>query len=90
MKGGKALYSRTFGIESDGVYSEPERRYEEPAPLPDTAAMAQPKKGLDIKGRLKNIDTEDLLLLAIGALLLLDGTPDNDMLILLIAFLLFF
>jgi hypothetical protein len=39
---------------------------------------------------LKNIQIDDLILIGIGILLLLDSDPSNDMLIILIAMMLFF
>ncbi len=88
------MYSRSFGggIESDGTLHEMESRYgadrsAEAAPLPQPPAQ---RKGGGIKRLLSGLDTGDLLLLAIGALVLLDGEPDNDVLVALIAFLLLF
>lgn len=98
------MYSRAFGnsIESDGVLHEMERRYEENAAA-EVPAMAhgreehpirererERERGFDLKRMFKNINIEDLLLIAIGILLLLDGEPDNDILIIAIVFLLFF
>lgn len=94
------MYSRAFGngIESDGVLHEMERRYEESSAEEASALQGRhdcpPEKerprGFDLRRILKRISTEDLLLIAIGVLLLLDGEPDNDVLIIAIAFLLFF
>ena len=92
------MYSRGFGnnIESDGILREVERRYEEnaaqdiPAMTPCPKEPPAKERGIDLKRMFKNINIEDLLLLAIGVLLLLDGEPDNDILLIAIVFLLFF
>lgn len=94
------MYSRAFGngIESDGVLHEMERRYEESAAAEapvmarghDEHPVREHERGFDLKRIFKNISIEDLLLIAIGILLLLDGEPDNDILIIAIVFLLFF
>lgn len=92
------MYSRAFGngIESDGILREVERRYDESG-AGDMPVMSQHRdeppakeRGIDLKRIFKNISIEDLLLLAIGVLLLLDGEPDNDILLIAIVFLLFF
>lgn len=91
------MYSRAFGngIESDGILHEVERRYDEGS-AQEVPAMAPHSVEASARGRLdlgrifKNVNIEDLLLLAIGVLLLLDGEPDNDILIIAIVFLLFF
>lgn len=92
------MYSRAFGngIESDGVLNEVERRYEEnnaeSVPTVRRGEDTPPEKrgGFDLKRFFGNISLEDLLLVAIAVLLLLDGEPDNDILVIAIVLLLFF
>lgn len=92
------MYSRGFGngIDSDGVLNEVERRYEEnnaeSVPTVRRCDEAPPEKrgGFDLKRFFGGISLEDLLLVAIGILLLLDGEPDNDILVIAIVLLLFF
>lgn len=98
------MYSRSFGnntIESDGVLHEAERRYDEnnsgSAPVMSGCGGSDAQSpecgcghGHDIRQIFKNISTEDLLLIAIGILLLLDKEQDNDVLLIAIAFLLLF
>ncbi len=75
------MYSRSF----DNVMES----YE-----PERAAESFHKEGESRPAGLSRffsgIKTEDLLLIAIAALLLMDGDPDNDVLLIALAFLLFF
>ena len=93
------MYSREMGgIRSDGqLYSMGhfEEEYREmpsapPQPPPPCAPPAPaPRKGLLDLSFLQEIKLEDLLLLAIGFLLLMgDGDGNNDLLILLVGLLL--
>ncbi len=91
------MYSREMGgIRSDGQLYHAERNreeYREPPPPPppppcETAGPVAKKSFLDLSF-LRDIKLEDLLLLAIGFLLLTgDGDSNNDLLILLIGLLL--
>ena len=98
------MYSRNLGgIKSDGqlleMQEELRRSYaeeHEPEPEPQAALPSPPppkaeggKRLLDL-GFLKNIQIDDLILIGIGILLLLDSDGGNDMLVLLIALMLFF
>lgn len=84
------MYSRAF--DNDMTYFDRERegfRQEaEEAAAQSEAVSAKPAGGM--RGLLKGIKTEDLLLIAIAVLLLLDGDPDNDILLIALAFLFFF
>lgn len=98
------MYSREMGgIRSDGqlygmrpeeLTAETVRRppHEEPSPPPPpppSPPKEKEKKGLLDLSFLHDIKTEDLLLLAIGFLLLTDsGDDNNDLLILLVGLLL--
>lgn len=97
------MYSRGFGNLKQPDYEEqqgyPDRsdyadyaEAEESRP-PAVECGGKPSRrsgGNGIRGLLSGINTEDLLLIAIAALLLLDGDPDNDILILALALILFF
>lgn len=99
------MYSRDFGgIKSEGQlynyereYNESreraEREYERSAEKEPCAEREAPvcerKKGLRLDF-LRDLKLDDLILIAIGILLLLDSDGDNDMLVLLLAFLIFF
>lgn len=89
------MYSRGYdrGIESDGTLMELERSFERHA-LPDEAPAAESALSAnEEKGKRKlfgRIDTEDLLLIAVALLILLDGDPDNDIILIALAVLLFF
>lgn len=93
------MYSRGYerGIESDGVLREMERRYLEeetqtqvPTAPDEHQPPATPAFGKGGKKLFSRFDTEDLLIIAIAVLLLLDGEPDNDIIIIALAFLLLF
>ncbi|MBQ4648170.1 MAG: hypothetical protein IJN86_05095 [Clostridia bacterium] len=88
------MYSRGYenGIDSDGMLREYERSFEEERRSADAqpeeqavAAMGRSKRSL-----FNRIDTEDLLIIAIVILILLDGNPDNDIILIALAALLFF
>ncbi len=83
------MYSRGFGMETDGGFREVERE----APMENVEAASvyrDSKEDQGKKGILGKFDAEDLLLIGIALLLLTDGEGDNDMIaILLIALLLF-
>ena len=68
-----------------------EREYEKEAPEENTQAVREcgKKKGIKLDF-LRDMRLDDLILIAIGVLLLLDSDGDNDMFVLIIAFLLFF
>ncbi len=88
------MYSRGYdrGIESDGMLKEYERSYEENqmAPPPAEEALAHSPHKSGKKKLFGGIDTEDLLILAIALLILMDGEPDNDLILIALAVLLFF
>lgn len=77
-------------------YDKPDRRPEPtpytPAPVvKESCETSSPKRLLDFNfDFLKNIQLDDLILIGIGILLLLDSDASNDMLIVLIAIMLFF
>jgi hypothetical protein len=77
------------GIESDGMLHGIRQEQPEPQEPKATEAMAQTKRGLIGSSFLKNIQTDDLILLGIALLLLLDGEGDGDFLIFIIAALIF-
>ncbi len=99
------MYSRDFGgIKSEGQlynyereYNESreraEREYEGTVEREPCEKIEEPvrekKKGLRLDF-LRDLKLDDLILIAIGILLLLDSDGDNDMLVLLLAFLIFF
>lgn len=80
------MYSRDYGgIRSDGTLYEMEHGFYEPREEPPAPA-AQSEKGL-FGGRLaslRDLKLDDLLLIAIGVLLLLDSDSDPDSAILLV------
>lgn len=95
------MYNRDFGgIRSEGQLYNYEREYNESRARNESEHEKEPvgertemirdrKKGLRLDF-LRDIKLDDLILIAIGLLLLLDSDGDNDMFVLLIAFLLFF
>ena len=99
------MYSRDFGgIKSDGqLYNyereynesreraerEYEREYEREPPEEKIEPIRERKKGLKLDF-LRDLKLDDLILIAIGILLLLDSDGDNDMFVLILAFLIFF
>ena len=96
------MYNRDFGgIKSEGqLYNmEQEYRYSQnyDTPLQEDKAQEagifpsnKSKKGKSALGFLKNLNTDDLILIGIGLLLLLDSEEENDIFVLIIALLLFF
>ena len=95
------MYSRDFGgIKSDGQLYNMEREYnesraqseekhtrrEEQCELPQ---KSEARKGLRLDF-LRDLKADDLILIGIGLLLLLDSDGENDIFLLIIAFLLFF
>lgn len=84
------MYSRSFdNIREPDTYHQEENAYTRNEPAEESAFM-QKHRGGGIGKLFSNIKTEDLLLMAIALLLLMDGDPDNDILIIALAFLLFF
>jgi len=84
------MYSRAF--DNDMTYFDRERegyRQENEENTEQAEAVSASRTG-GMRGLFKGIKTEDLLLIAIAVLLLLDGDPDNDILLIALAFLLFF
>ncbi len=100
------MYSREFGegIRSEGSLRDymrsaapPEQSKEEipeQAPPEPVQAFAHNTGGDSLVGGIKkllrNVEIDDLILIAIGILLLLDSDTDNDTLIILILLMLFF
>lgn len=77
------------GIESEGTYGQMQR---ENRSAPPTDEAAEPTFKHEKKHRtsfLKNIETDDLILLGIALLLLLDGDEGNDIFVFIIAALVF-
>lgn len=95
------MYNRDFGgIRSEGQLYNYEREYnasreqakaeaERTEPEENAAPVCESKKGLRLDF-LRDLRLDDLILIAIGILLLLDSDGDNDMFVLILAFLLFF
>lgn len=99
------MYSRDFGGSiSEGQLYNLEREYKEaqsreafspppPPPLEEQKRSVpeerEPQKGLRTDF-LRNLKLDDLLLIAIGILLLLDSDSENDIFVFLMAFLLMF
>lgn len=90
------MYSRSFdnNREPDGMpygadsYGEPEQSAE--AFRNDRHHGMEKRRTSGLGKLFSGIKTEDLLLIAIALLLLLDGDPDNDVLLIALAFLIFF
>lgn len=97
------MYSRDFGgIKSEGQLYNYEREYNESRNSRDyreeeqtehngqeTPKPCEPSKGFKL-GFLRDLKADDLILIGIGLLLLLDSDGENDIFVLLIAFLLLF
>lgn len=95
------MYSRDFeGIKSEGQlynleqeynrqqhYDTNEETHNEPNCPPPQSERKPQKSGFSF---LRNLETDDLILIGIGILLLLDSQEENDIFILIIALLLFF
>ncbi len=77
------------GIESDGMLHGIRQEQPDLQEPKATEALFQNKKGFSGSSFLKNIQTDDLILLGIALLLLLDGEEDGDFLIFIIAALIF-
>ncbi|MBQ3195010.1 MAG: hypothetical protein IJB65_00940 [Clostridia bacterium] len=89
------MYSRGYdrGIESDGTLRELERDFEESRLQPqpqEEQALPTAARGKSKNKLFSRFDTEDLLIIAIAILVLMDGDPDNDIILIALAFLLFF
>ena len=94
------MYSRDFGgIKSEGQLYNYEREYNESRRNENEYAKEHteeaPKTAIEKKRGfrldfLRDLKLDDLILIAIGILLLLDSDGDNDMFVLILAFLLFF
>ena len=99
------MFNSSFGgIESDGQLHRMQREYaqtafqaqeqkEEYEPqaevVAETSAKPHVRQGLFSNSFLSGMQTDDLILIALGILLLNDSSSDNDILIILIAVLLF-
>ena len=97
------MYTRSFGdpapetpagafgptVVSDGQLYNMQNQPPPPPPAPEAPP---PGAGLlnRFRGTLGSIETDDLILAAIGVLILLDGSESNDILVLFILALLFF
>jgi len=85
---GKGYTEQNYGYEQKG---QPAQAIPVSAPVRDYEAQPAQKKLLNFNlDFLKNIQIDDLILIGIGILLLLDSDASNDMLIILIAMMLFF
>ena len=91
-------YSRDFGgIKSDGMYSEAfgdafgQTQPEPPVPTaePTVSASGRGQRDLIDLSFLKRLEIDDLLIIAIGILLLLDSDISSDMILLFAAAMLF-
>lgn len=90
------MYSRDFGgVQSDGIYSgafEDVSEHQQPSSEPAFSAApaaGHGKNGLIDFSFLKRLETDDLLIIAIGILLLLDSDMSSDMILLFVAAMLF-
>ena len=99
------MYTRSFGdpapempagafgptVVSDGQLYNMQNQ---PPPPPPSPAPGSPPAGAGLlnrfRGTLGRLETDDLILAAIGVLILLDGSESNDILVLFILALLFF
>ena len=87
------MYTRDFGnIRSEGTLYNMERGYySEPSSPPENEQSAEPERKArpgGLLGSLRELKLDDLLIIAIGLLLLLDSESENDRTALLIAALL--
>lgn len=85
------IYSRDFGSVQDGGGFAPQ--WQEPISVPEvpetpTEPVQTHKSFIDLSF-LKRLETDDLLIIAIGILLLLDSDMSSDMILLFIAAMLF-
>ncbi len=91
------MYSRDYGgVQSDGMYSSAydgqfgsEQTVSEPAVSTVSPPAESGKKSLIDLSFLKRLETDDLLIIAIGILLLLDSDISSDMILLFVAAMLF-
>ncbi len=89
------MYSRDFGgIQSEGQLYNLQREYADnyrhpPSAEDDADCPPDKPKGFSL-GFLRDLKLDDLILIGIGILLLLDSDAENDIFILLIAFILLF
>ncbi len=75
------MYSRDYGgIQSDGVLHQAMEDYRD-----EIYGNPPAKKPLIDISFIKNLQTDDLLIIAIGLLLLLDSDMSSDMILLLVA-----
>ena len=86
------MYSRSFeGVgEPEGFSYVDEREQSADVFGGDRRGLTEKRRGTGLSKLFSDIKTEDLLLIAIALLLLMDGDPDNDILIIALAFLIFF
>ena len=95
------MYSKSFGDNRDSFAERYESQFTRPEPPPPPPPDEEPPRrecekspvtGIfdRVKDIFKGLSTDDLLLLAIGALLLLDSDEDNDVILIFIAVMLFF
>ena len=94
------MYSRNYGgIQSEGqLYNlqndlreeKREELHREPIPaIKEDCGINRPSIFDSFRGIFNHFETDDLILIAIGVLLLLDGDSDNDILLIFILALLF-
>ncbi len=88
------MYSRDFGgVQSDGIYSGVLRDVSEQQQPPSEPAFSpaaeRNRNSLIDFSFLKRLETDDLLIIAIGILLLLDSDISGDMILLFVAAMLF-
>lgn len=91
------MYSRDFGgIKSEGQLYNMEQEYNSrireelpPVHTEECPPQKENRKGFGLNF-LRDLQIDDLILIAIGILLLLDSDEDNDIFLLIVAFLLFF
>ena len=77
-------------IRSDGQLYNYQNGYGRDAGTPEEKPKAQSGIADRLRSAIGGFETDDLLLIAIGLLLLLDGDADNDVLLIFIIALLFF
>ncbi|MDD4125105.1 MAG: hypothetical protein PHW77_05200 [Eubacteriales bacterium] len=94
------MYSRNYGgIQSEGqLYNlqnelknekQEEARCETVPTMKDSCGLPRPSIFDKFRGIFNHFEIDDLILIAIGVLLLLDGDTDNDILLIFILALLF-
>lgn len=77
------------GIESEGMHGMRAEQLRQHAEEQPQEVFKTEKKGIFGSSFLKNVQTDDLILLGIALLLLLDGDGDNDIFVFVIAALVF-